>query len=214
MTETTAITAHRREVIGKANRRMVSVGQIPAVLYGAGRETLSIALDRHAFELMMAHHGAGATLVSIAIEGEAKRINAMIREVQTSPVKGTILHVDFQVIRMDQVLNVAVPLRFVGDAEGVKAGGIFMQSVREVTVEALPADLPDSLDVDISALEIGHTLTVADVVAIAHVTILDDPETVVCSITTPVAEPTLEELSAVGEAAEPTLVGKERSGEE
>lgn len=212
MTETTAITAFPREVTGKANRRMAAAAQIPAVLYGSGRETRSLALDRHDFEVMMAHHGAGATLVKISIPGEAKPINAMIREVQTSPVKGTILHVDFQVIRMDQKLQAAVSLHFAGEAEGVKAGGMFMQSLREIMVEALPADLPDSLDVDISALEIGQTMTVADVVVPADVAIIDDPETVVCSITAPSAEPTEEEVPG-GEIAEPALVGKDSSEE-
>ncbi len=211
MSETTSITAVPRTVTGKANRRLAEAGQIPAVLYGAGRETISIALDRHTFELMMSHQSAGATLVSIDIEGEGKPVNAMIREVQHSPVKGTILHVDFQVIRMDQTLHAAVSLHFTGDAEGVKAGGVFMQSVREVMVEALPSDLPETLDVDISELEIGHTMTIADIEVPENVTILDDPETVVCSVTMPTAE--VEEEEAAEEAAEPALVGEEPADE-
>ncbi len=213
MSETTSITAVPRTITGKANRRLADAGQIPAVLYGAGRETMSIALDRHAFEVMMSHQSAGATLVSIAIEGESKPVNAMIREMQHSPVKGTILHVDFQAIRMDQKLHAAVSLDFVGDAEGVKAGGVFMQSAREVMVEALPTDLPDSLEIDISALEIGHTMTIADIAVPENVTILDDPETVVCSITMPTAEPE-EEEAVEEEAAEPALVGEEPADEE
>ncbi len=208
MSETTSITAVPRVTAGKANRRMAGTGKIPAVLYGAGRETSPIALNRHDFELMMSHQGSGSTLVAIALEGEAKPVNAIIKEVQRSPVKGTILHVDFQAIRMDEKLHAAVSLHFVGDSVGVKAGGVFMHSVREVNVEALPSDLPDSIDVDISALEIGDSLTIADLIAPAGVVILDEPEAGVCSVTSPSVEPT-EEEAAGEEMAEPALVGEE-----
>lgn len=212
MTESTAITARLRETKGKANRRLAATGEIPAVLYGPGRETVSLSLDRHAFELMMAHHGAGSTLVSISVEGEKKPVNAVIREVQHSPVKGTILHVDFLAIRMDEKLAATIPFHFVGDSPGVKAGGVLMQSMRELMVEALPANLPDGIDVDISGLEIGNSITVADLVAPEGVDITDDPEGVVCSVTVPTLEPTEEELEE--EVAEPELIGEEAPEEE
>ncbi len=214
MTESTAITAHVRETVGKANRRLAEAGQIPAVLYGPGRETVALALDRHDFELMMAHHGAGSTLVSISVDGEKKPVNAVIREIQHGPVKGTILHVDFLAIRMDQKLAATVPFHFVGESPGVKAGGVLMHTMREVAVEALPADLPEALDVDISALEIGQSFTVADLTAPEAVEITDDPEGVVCSVTVPTAEPTEEELAAAGEEAEPEVIGEEASEED
>ncbi len=211
MTETTAITAQPRKVHGKANRRLAKAGLIPAVLYGAGRETMSLALERHDFEVMMSHHGAGSTLVTIAIEGEKKPINAVIKEVQHSPVKGTILHVDFLAIRMDEKLQAKVSFHFVGDAPGVKAGGILMHSLREVLVEALPVALPDSIEVDVSELEIGDSVNVADIEAPEGVEIVDDPEATICSITLPTAEPVEEE--EVEEELEPELVGEEPAEE-
>lgn len=211
MSETTSIMAVPRTTAGKANRRLAGAGQIPAVLYGAGLETAAIALDRHDFELMMSHQSAGSTLVSIAVEGQEKPINAIIKEVQKSPVKGTILHVDFQVIRMDQKLHASVSIHFVGDAVGVKAGGVFMQSLREISVEALPKDLPDFIEVDISGLDIGDSMTVADIAVPAGVAVLDDPDTGLCSVAAPSAEPTEEEGAA--EMAEPALVGEEPSGD-
>jgi len=211
MTESTAITARVRETMGKANRRLAAAGEIPAVLYGPGRDTVALSLDRHDFELMMSHHGAGSTIVSIALEGEKKPVNAVIREVQHSPVKGTIMHVDFLAIRMDQKLQATLSFRFVGESPGVKAGGVLMHSMRELMVEALPADLPDSLDVDISGLEIGQSVTVADLTAPEGVEITDDPEGVVCSVTTPTAEPTEEELAE--EEVEPEVIGEEASEE-
>ncbi|MDF1542251.1 MAG: 50S ribosomal protein L25 [Anaerosomatales bacterium] len=211
MTESAHIQARVRETTGKQNRRLAGSSEIPAVLYGPARDTVSLALDRHEFELMMAHHGAGSTIVSIALEAEKKPVNAVIREVQHSPVKGNILHVDFLAIRMDQKLQATLSFNFVGDSPGVKAGGVLMHSMREVMVEALPADLPDSIDVDISELEMGHAITVADLVAPEGVEITDDPEGVVCSVTVPTLEPTEEELAE--EVAEPEVIGEEASEE-
>jgi large subunit ribosomal protein L25 len=212
MTESTAITARVREETGKTNRRLAASGEIPAVLYGPARDTVSLALDRHDFELMMSHHGAGSTIVTIAIEGEGKPVNAVIREVQHSPIKGTIIHVDFLAIRMDQKLQATVSFHFVGESPGVKAGGVLMHSLRELMVEALPANLPESLEVDISELEIGHSISVADLTAPEGVEITDDPEAVVCSVTLPTAEPTEEELEA--EVEEPEVIGEETPAEE
>lgn len=215
MTDSTTIVAHPREILGKANRKLAEAGQIPAVLYGPGREAAPLSLGRHDFELMMSHQAGGSMVVKLAVEGEAKPVNAVIREIQHSPVKGTILHVDFLAIRMDQKLAATVPFHFVGDSPGVKAGGVLMHTMREVMVEALPADLPEALEVDISELDLGHTVTVADLVAPAGVEITDDPEGVVCSVTVPTAEPTEEELAAAAEeGAEPEVIGEESSEEE
>ena len=211
MTESTEIHARVRETTGKQNRRLSASGEIPAVLYGPVRDTVSLALDRHDFELTMSHHGAGSTIVSIDLEGEKKPVNAVIRAIQRSPVKGTILHVDFLAIRMDQKLQATVSFSFVGDSPGVKAGGVLMHSMRELMVEAFPADLPESIDVDISELNLGHAITVADLVAPEGVEITDDPESVICSVTVPSAEPIEEELAE--EAAEPQVIGEETSEE-
>lgn len=212
MTEATAITARVRTIAGKANRRLAGSGEIPAVLYGPNRETVSLALDRHDFELQMAHHGAGSMLVTISVEGAKKPVNAIIREVQHSPVRGAILHVDFLAIRMDQTLAATVPLHFVGESPGVKAGGVLMHTMREVAVAALPADIPEALDIDISGLEMGASITVADLVAPEGVEITGDPHDVICSVTAPTVEPTEEQLAE--ERAEPVLVGEEDSAEE
>ena len=213
MTETTAIAATPRDVIGKANRRLKTAGQIPAVLYGGGREAMSLSVDRHDFELMMQHHGGGATILKLEIEGDSAPVNVMVKDLQWSPVKGSVMHIDFLAIRMDRVIQATAPVSFVGDAPGVKEGGIFLHDMREVNVEALPKDLPEAIEVDISGLEINHTITVADVVAPEGVTILDEPEVTVCSVTLPSAEPVEEELA---EAAEPEVIGEaasEESGE-
>lgn len=213
MTEATAIQAKPRTVIGKSAHLLEPAGQIPAVLYGAGRETVAIALDRHDFELFMAHHEGHGGLVEIELEGESKPVTAMLRQVQTSPVKGTILHVDFQAVRLDKPVQSPVALHFVGESAGVKAGGVFLHELREVNVEALPANLPEFIEVDISGLEVGDTLHVSDIVAPKGVSVLDDGEGIVGSVTTPTVAPTEEEIAAGAEVSEPEVIGESESAE-
>lgn len=208
MSETTVLEATPRDVIGKANRRLKAAGQIPAVLYGHSREPLVLAVDRHDFEYMMQHHATGATIVKLNVEGESKPFDAIIKDVQVSPVKGTVLHVDFLAIRMDEVIQATAPVHFIGDAPGVKEGGVLLQDLREFSVEALPMSLPENIEVDVSGLELGHSLTVADVPAPEGVVILDDPETVVCSVSLPTVE-VEEEPEEGAEMAEPALVGED-----
>jgi len=211
MSVSNVITAYPREVIGKANRRLAGQNRIPAVVYGIGRDAVSISVDRHDFELLMAHHAAGSTIVEMQIEGEKKPINAMIRELQMSPVKDTILHVDFLAIEMDKLVNAQVALRLVNDPAGVKAGGVLTVNFHNLNVEAKPADLPEHIEIDVAGLEIGDSLHVKDLDAPKGVIILDDPEEVICSVQAPRAEEVEEEVT---EGAEPEVIGEKASEEE
>ena len=203
MTASTLLPVFPREIIGKASHKLAGENRIPAVLYGPGRDTVSLSIDRHDFELLMAHHAAGSMIVELQIEGEKKPINAMIREMQTSPLKGQIVHVDFMVVQMNVAVHAVVALHFIGDAVGVKAGGILATNLHEINVEAKPGDLPEAIEVDVAALEIGDALHVSDIVAPKGVMILDDAEEAVVSVQAPRAE--VEEV--VAEETEPELVG-------
>jgi len=211
MTASSELTAIPREVIGKANRRLAQAHQIPAVLYGRGREPLSIAIDRHQFELFAAHHAAGSTLVSLEVEGEKKPVNAMVREVQRSAVKGTVLHIDFLEVSMDKPVHATVTLNLINDPEGVRAGGVLTINVHELNVEAKPAELPETVEWDVSAMQIGDTLHVGDISVPAGITLLDDPETIVASVQTPRLEV---EEEVTEEAAEPEVIGAKPEAEE
>jgi large subunit ribosomal protein L25 len=210
MSVSNVLTAYPREVIGKANRRLAGQNRIPAVVYGIGRDAISISVDRHDFEQLMAHSAAGSTIVEMQIEGEKKPINAMIRELQMSPVKDNILHVDFLAIEMDKPVHAQVAVRLLNDPAGVKAGGILTINFHEMNVEAKPADLPQYLEIDVAALEIGDSLHVRDVVAPAGVTVLDDLEEVLCSVQAPRAE--VEE--EVAEVTEVEVIGEKAEEEE
>jgi large subunit ribosomal protein L25 len=210
MTASSILTASPRDVIGKASHRLAHDGKIPAVLYGAGRDTLPISIDRHDFELLMAHHAAGSTIVELALDGEKKPINAMIRELQTSPVKGQIVHVDFLAVSMNKPVHAVVALNFVNDPAGVKAGGTLTTNFHEINVEAKPADLPESIDVDVAGLEVGDTLHVSEIAVPAGIKVLDDPEEVLASVQAPRVE-TEGEVSL--EESQPEVIG-EKAAEE
>ena len=211
MSVSNVLTAHPREIIGKANRRLAGQNRIPAVVYGIGRPAVAISIDRHDFEQLMVHHAAGSTIVEMQLEGESTPINAMIREMQMSPIKDTIMHVDFLAIEMDKPVHASVSLRLLSDPAGVKAGGILTINFHDINVEAKPANLPQYLEIDVAALEIGDSLHVADIAAPTGVTILDDPEEVICSVQAPRAEEVEEE---VAEVTEVEVIGEKADEEE
>ncbi len=211
MTEATTLNAVSRDVIGRANRRLASAGQIPAVLYGAGfAEGKAIAIDRHAFGLFIAHHG-GSALISLVVDGGKTPVNAVIREVQYSPVKGDVLHVDFLAVRMDQAIHATVPLRLVNDPEGVRSGGVLVVDMHDLSIEAKPKDLPEVVEADIAGLQVGDALHAGSVPLPSGVSLVGDPDAIVCSVQTPRTE--VEETPALEEGAEPELVGKDESEE-
>jgi large subunit ribosomal protein L25 len=198
-------------MIGKSSRRLAYVNQIPAVVYGPGRDPQSIAVNRHDFELWLAHHSAGSAVIELKLEGEKKPLHAMIREVHHSPVKGNVLHIDFLVVSMDKVTSATVPLHFINDPAGVKAGGVLTINVHEVNLEAKPADIPvNGIELDVAALEIGDSLHVSDLVVGAGVTITDDPETIVVAVQAPRAE---EPEETAETAAEPEVIGAKDQSE-
>ena len=206
-----ALSVTPREKIGKANRRLAADNQIPAVLYGPGREPVSVALDRHDFEQFLHHHAAGSTLVDLTIEGHKKPIAAMVREVQRSSVKGNVLHVDFLEVAMNKPVHAVVTLHLVNDPEGVKAGGVLTVNIHEMNIEAKPGDLPEAIEADVSALQVGDTIHLRDVEMPAGVSLLDDPDAIVASVQAPRVE--VEEV-ALEEIAEPEVIGKAEAEEE
>jgi large subunit ribosomal protein L25 len=202
--ESTRLNATTREIEGsRANRRLRREGRVPAVLYGGDSEPVALSVD--ARELRHALHGAGAVL-EIAVDGETQ--NAVVKDTQLHPVRNEAMHIDFVRVRMDVAIHSIVTLELVGaeDSPGTTEGGVLEQQLREVNVEALPGDIPESIQHDASSLEMNATVTVADLTAPSGVTILDDPETVVASITLPRLEVETEEpeteTEVVGEGEE------------
>jgi len=207
MSDVITLKAAPRDIVGHANRKLAPEGLIPAVIYGAGREPLSIEVPRHEFEMYMTHHGAAGVL-KLDLEGESKDVNAVIKDLQHAPVKGNVIHIDFLAVRMDVAISSTAPLSFINDPAGVREGGVLTIAVHEVNIEALPADLPESIEVDVAELTIGDSLHIGQVTPPKGVTLLDDEETVICSVTAPTVEVEEEVTEGAEEAAEPELIGE------
>src|SRR3954468_24910433 len=163
-------------------RRLRRQGRVPGVLYGGTGDPVPFDVD--ARELRHALHGRGAVL-EVVVGDETTP--AVLKDSQRHPVRGDTLHIDLLRVRLDVAIHAMVTLELTGveDAPGVKEGGVLEQPVRELNVEALPTDIPESITFDASNLEIAATLTLAELTAPDKVTLLDDPETVVATIVAP-----------------------------
>jgi large subunit ribosomal protein L25 len=184
--ETTRLHAEPREIEGsRTNRRLRRSGRVPAVLYGGDGTPTHFSVD--ARELRHALQGSGAV---IELDMEGQTATAVVKDQQRDPIRGDAVHIDFVRVRMDVAIQTTVTLDLQGTDEspGTAEGGVLEQQLRELNVEALPGDVPESIAHDASHLEAGATLTVADITAPTGVTILDDPEAVVASITLPKLE--------------------------
>lgn len=197
------------------NRRLRAAGQIPAVLYGAGVETVPIQVERKKLEEMFR---AGATENTIfvlkRVESDQER-HARIREMQIDPVSRQVLHIDFQRVLMDQTIRINVPVHTVGTPKGVREeGGMIDFVTREVEVECLPGDIPEAIEVDVTALVIGDHVEAGALRIPEGVTLLEEPDRVIVSVVYPQrAEEKEEEAEELLEAEreEPEVIrrGKE-----
>jgi large subunit ribosomal protein L25 len=199
MAETT-LTAERREDTGKGvARKLRAAGRVPAVLYGHGQDSLALSVD--ARELVHLFHQAASAnvLVDLKVDGETHL--TIPREVQRDHIHNRFIHVDFLIVRRDETITVNVQIVEVGDAPGIKAGGVVEHHLREVHLECFPQDVPEHLEADISSLEIGDMLHVSDLKAPKGVTILNPADEAVLSVITPAALRVEAELTLPGEEA-------------
>ena len=199
-------------------RRVRREGKIPAVVYGAGKESLSITVDPRVVTRILNSETGHNTIFDLTLEGE--KTKAMIVDWQYEPIKGRILHIDLKRIALDKALTVSVPIELIGEAEGVKTqGGILEQMLREVEIECLPADIPSHIDVDVSHLTFGKVLRVSDLPHSDKIKFLTDENQPVAHVTS-VKEEVVVTPEAAAEAAaspaEPEVIkkGKQETEEE
>ena len=213
---TFTLPAQVRTVFGKGVRTLRKQGILPAVLYGGGKKNIALSIIEQAFEKI--RKGAGeSSLVELHVEGEGVE-NVLIHDIDRDPLTHRPRHMDFLRVRMDEVLRVAVPLRFEGESPAVKEGGILVKVMHEAEVEALPANLPYEMVADISRLAvIGDRLTLANLTLPKGVSFVGDSESVVALIEEPRAEeevpPTESSESAQIEAIEVAKEKKEKEEE-
>ncbi|MFZ0972926.1 MAG: 50S ribosomal protein L25 [Solirubrobacteraceae bacterium] len=206
--QTTALAVERREPAGsRAVRRLRRDGSVPGVVYGGGDEPIAFHVDARVLRNALAHAGA---VLELSIGGDAAT-PVVVKEIARHPVTGATIHIDMLRVRLDVAISATVVLDLVGseDSPGVKEGGVLEQVARELTIEALPTDIPDAIHHDVSNLQIGDTVTLDAVTPPRGITLLDDPETVIATLSPPKLqleeEPGIEEeteLVAEGETAD------------
>lgn len=204
--ETILELAARAPEGSRAARRLRREGKVPGIIYGTGAEPQSFLVDDRILRNTLVHAHA---VVRVSVDGGAP-MPVMVKDVQRHPVRSNAMHVDFQIVRMDEKVQTTVTLVLVGadEAPGVKSGGILSQELVNLNVEALPGDVPDTIEFDASGLEDNATVAVSALTPPSGVELLDDPETVVVSIMAPTLEPVQDEIEV-----ETELVGDDAKAE-
>jgi large subunit ribosomal protein L25 len=214
MAQQANLQAASRTATGKgAARSLRRDGKVPGVIYGHGREAEAVTIDTSALSKMLLGISAGTTILDVAIDGRAP-VKALIRELQRDSLRpGEIIHVDLYEVRSDEEITLAVPIRLIGIPDGVRNfGGVLDHVLRELEVEVLPRNIPDHVDLDVTALTIGHSLFVRDL-TVANAKVLNDPDTPICTV----VAPRTEEAPAVVEevvTTEPELIRKPKAEDE
>lgn len=218
--ESTALQVASREAAGSREaRRLRRRGEVPGVLYGGEGDPVAFSVPARTLRNALAHAGA---VLDLSIDG-ARPTPAVLKELVRHPVSGDTVHLDLLRVRLDVKIQASVGLELTGveQAPGVIDGGVLEQVTRELNIEALPTDIPDSLSHDVSGMQINDTITLESLTPPPNVTLVDDPETVIATVTPPrlqvEPEEEIEEETAVvgeGEGAEQAAEGEAEGGED
>ncbi|HEY3375423.1 MAG TPA: 50S ribosomal protein L25 [Candidatus Aquicultor sp.] len=201
--EIAELKAEKREIAGKeSSKKLRRDGRVPAIVYSGGKAT-EISVNAREFSALT-HSDAGKNvIVKLKIPGVKKAPNAIIKEVQRNPIKNEYFHVDFQEIAMDELIQAMIPVVHVGDAAGIKLGGILERHLDQLEIEGLPGAMPDHLDIDITDMQIGDSIHAKDVQLPGDMAMLTDPDAVLLTIAAAAAAEV--ETTAV-ESIEPAVV--------
>jgi large subunit ribosomal protein L25 len=218
--ETNVLEAQARKPGTKNEaRRVRREGKIPAVVYGAGKDSLPVSVDPRVVTRILNSESGHNTIFDLTLDGE--KTKAMIVDWQYEPIRGRLLHIDLKRIALDKVLSVSVPIELKGEAEGVKTqGGILEQMLREVEIECLPADIPSHIELDVTQLTFGKVLRVSDLPHSDKIKFLSDENQPVAHVTSVkeevVATPEAAAAEAAAVPAEPEVIkkGKQETEEE
>jgi large subunit ribosomal protein L25 len=213
------VAAESRTETGKnVNRRLRAKGLIPGVLYGAAKQPVPVAVSPHAIASVLRSASGSNTLFDLDLDGSKKKV--ILKEFQMEPLKGRLLHADFFEVALDRSLEVRVPVELHGTPVGVKTqGGILDFVTRELEVECLPMDIPEKIEVDVTALELGKHLRASDLSLPAKLKLLTDPGVVVVHVVAPRAEEVAPVAAEAAEVvapttSEPEVIKKGRPAEE
>jgi large subunit ribosomal protein L25 len=187
MSEKAILKAEKRDGKGKgAARTLRRAGRVPAVLYGRELEALHLSVDAHEAELLFHAISVDNTIVDLAVDGEKKPYQTLVREIQTHPWKAHLVHIDFLRIQEGVAVDLEVPVIIVGVPVGVRLnGGVLEQIVHELEVRCVPSKIPEKFELDVSALDVNQSLHVSDIPVTEGVEILAAPDQTICAVAIP-----------------------------
>ena len=204
-----SIEVEKRDETGKGvARKLRRNGLIPGVVYGHNREPQALTVDPNDLKGKINSNA----IIDLSIEGEEETV--MIKDFQKDVIKESIIHVDFQQISMDETISITVPIKLVGDAPGVREGGVLQQLMRDVDIEVLPTNIPDEIELNIDELTLSDSLEVGDLDVPEDVNVLNSPDDVIVTIVAPSEEIEEEEEEELEEEfIEPEVIGEEEEEE-
>ncbi len=209
--ERVKLEVKEREQLGsRETRRLRKQGLIPGVLYRSGDTPHPFTVPERELRRVLTGSSGLHTILDVVIDGAGKAHPSILKEYQQHPLRGTLTHIDLHEVRLDQPIQASVVVQLIGEPAGVKEGGVLSQVSREINVEALPMEIPEHLEVDVSGMALGDTLRADALPTIEGVTYLDDPEeTVLATVTLPTREiePEPEEVEE-GEEGEEGVEGE------
>ena len=209
MANTATLPAQKRDGTGKGvARRLRAAGRLPAVLYGRELDPVHLSLDAKEAELLFHSISVDNTIVQLAVEGDKKPYETLIREIQVHPLRQTLTHVDFLRIQAGVTVDVNVPVHLLGIPEGVKnSGGVLEQVIHDLPVRCIPSKIPQSIDIDVTHLDLNEAMHIYDIEFEEGVEVTIEQKRTICSVAIPkvIEEPEEEE--------EELLEGEEVEGE-
>ena len=197
--ERVKLEVQARDALGSAEvRRLRKQGLVPGVIYGGGKDPAAFCVPERVLRKALTGKGGLHAILDVVVEGDGggDPRPAILKDYQQDVITGRVSHIDLHQVRLDRPIQASVVVQLVGESAGTKEGGVLSQVSREITVEALPMEIPEHIDADVSAMQIGDTMRLADIQAIEGVTFIDDPEeTVLATVTAPSVfeEPEVEE---------------------
>jgi large subunit ribosomal protein L25 len=215
MAQQANLHAATRSDTGKgAARSLRRHGKVPGVIYGHNRTPEALAIDTAALNKMLVGVSAGTTIFDVVVDGRPA-VKALIREIQRDSVRpAEILHLDLYEVQAHEKITLSIPIHLVGIPDGVRNfGGVLDHVLRELEIEVLPVDIPEHVELDVTALTIGHSLFVRDL-RVEKAEILNDPDTPVCTVVAPRAEEAPPPVEEVAAPAEPELIRKPKAEDE
>ena len=205
MAEQIKLSATSRTEKGKGvAKRLRSEGKLPAVVYGHKTDPIALTIDSKQLLKLIVEGKSEHKLFGLSIEGNGKPIEkiVMIKELQIDPLKRNFLHVDFFEVAMDEEITLSLVIKLVGEAPGVEMGGMLQQVRREIEIKCLPSQIPDTVEIDVSALNIGDSVHLNDIQLPEGIKVLDDADLTIATVLAPVVEKEVEPEEVEGELAE------------